>query len=240
MYRETLETLEHNGRKLRVVKVADDCPSAPYNDGGSPILSLETSRWGGAEVREVEETTSYRLHPNIVSALERWWDDTEKFERYVRAFHGTTHVEWFSSSVDRSSPQYVTLDTAHWRESLGVPADCPNGGVDATEWRAYIDGDVWVLVVEEETTWARLDDYGRPVTLSERTEWETLEALGGFYGEYTDQYAGEFLREQLPHPWWITNGDGVVLARFVEESERDEALATREWPDDAEPAYCEE
>lgn len=38
-------------------------------------------------------------------------------------------------------------------------------------------------------------------------------------------------------PYIITDPDGEVLARFATEQERDEALLTGEYPDDAEPAY---
>lgn len=38
-------------------------------------------------------------------------------------------------------------------------------------------------------------------------------------------------------PWVITDAEGTILARFDTEAERDEALLTDEFGDDAEPAY---
>lgn len=35
----------------------------------------------------------------------------------------------------------------------------------------------------------------------------------------------------------ITDNDGSILADFSDEQERDEALLTGEYPDDAEPAF---
>jgi hypothetical protein len=40
-----------------------------------------------------------------------------------------------------------------------------------------------------------------------------------------------------PAPWVITEADGSILDRFCDETDRDEALLTGEYPDDAEPAY---
>lgn len=37
--------------------------------------------------------------------------------------------------------------------------------------------------------------------------------------------------------WVIVDGWGKVVAYFVDEADRDEALATGDWPDDAEPAF---
>lgn len=40
-----------------------------------------------------------------------------------------------------------------------------------------------------------------------------------------------------PAPFIITDPEGAILARFTDEQERDEALLTGDYPDDAEPAY---
>lgn len=39
------------------------------------------------------------------------------------------------------------------------------------------------------------------------------------------------------HPWVITDGDGKILAAYMDEDDRDGDLACDIWPDDAEPAY---
>jgi len=42
--------------------------------------------------------------------------------------------------------------------------------------------------------------------------------------------------ESGTHPWVIMSGD-VIIAAYQEQDDRDDDLATGEWPDDAEPAY---
>lgn len=44
----------------------------------------------------------------------------------------------------------------------------------------------------------------------------------------------------MDNPYVITDPEGWVLRRFTSEQERDEALLTGEFPDDAEPAYINE
>lgn len=41
-------------------------------------------------------------------------------------------------------------------------------------------------------------------------------------------------------PYVITDADGKILVRFYNEQQRDEALLTGDFPDDAEPAYINE
>lgn len=249
-YTETVHELEHDGRKLRVRKTVDEYPSAPYNDGGSPVIRVETSRWGGATATQDTDVTSYVVHERILRALELWADDHEKFERYVRAFHGVRDVVWFRSSVDRGSPEYVTLDPANWREEMGLTDEYLRDHAEhftgplsnADEYRAWLDGDVWLLTMEEEITYREVSQTtDEHESLEEITQWRELETVGGFYGDYADEAALELLHEQLPHPWLIVREEtGTVLAAFRDEETRDESLATREWPEGAGPAYVEE
>lgn len=64
---------------------------------------------------------------------------------------------------------------------------------------------------------------------------ETLRPVGECHR--CDLNRDEIADQQKDYPYLITDRDGGVLARFDEEQERDEALLTGDYPDDAEPAF---
>lgn len=71
------------------------------------------------------------------------------------------------------------------------------------------------------------------------------------YGPFaTDEQAVEWASQALPSGKWrygqiqqpstnwvITDAEGCILEHFLTQQERDDALLTGEYPDDAEPAY---
>ena len=89
----------------RIVLAYEEGPSAPCNDGGTPILAIYP--WG--EVGQITEITSYVVDDDIISALRRCHelhDGQDLFERYLRIFHGLRPSSGTSTatSTSRSTP----------------------------------------------------------------------------------------------------------------------------------------
>lgn len=160
-----------NDPDLRVRIVPDMDPSEPYDDGGSPIVRLDTWGWGGRSAHEMTGLTSYRLPDGIEQAVEHWGERGRDFlDRYLSIFHGVTATEWWHSGTS----WYVTMDPADWREATGAPA----GSINVDEWQAYCEGDVWGVTVERKVTWISDDDEPRT-----EVRWEnTGDSVWGFYG----------------------------------------------------------
>ena len=177
------ETLEDNG-KYRVRLIADEYPSEPYNDGQSPLLRIERNNYRGMTVSHVMDTGRPLDDDDRIEYAVRHWgtspsdDDWRLFEKYLRAFYGTTKIEtWHSGSY-----WYVTYDTAKWREYIGVTDDTSwlakhSDSINMNEWRSYVEGDVWGYDVERNVTWRRDDDPDESMQT-----WESVDSCWGFYG----------------------------------------------------------
>ena len=194
-YSETVE--EEAGLRVRII--IEEGPSEPYDDGSSPLMRYRRDRTYGGWHAEQIEMTSHRVHPNIISALAKWGDDDDLFERYLRAFHGTTQVVWWDHP-DGGDPRYVTFDTAVWRDEMGLTAEhlAKNPDIKVAsmgEWRSYVEGDVWGYVVEKCVTWKPVDvDADEDVSMQ---TWEQVKdySLWGLYGrEYAEEAAREAFR----------------------------------------------
>lgn len=114
--------------------------------------------------------------------------------RYARVFHGL-HVEydhehggfWFVS------PTEIAINTklgGGW-DKLERQAEIIEG--ERETYRQWAEGEVCGVLLERAATWARLDDSGRPITLTEREEWEVVESIWGCYldDEYTPQIVAD-------------------------------------------------
>lgn len=173
--------------KVRTRLVQDEAPAEPYDDGGSPIVEIRPSGHGWRA--EQVTSTSYRLPYNVEEAAARWGgSDPDVFERYLRIYHGVTAVRWY----EERDCSYVSFDPAHWRLAMGLTPEYLAGHpdislVDMDEWIAYLEGDCWAVVVEEEVTWTSEG-------WDEKTTWETVDSC---YGHYGQRYAEEAAREAL-------------------------------------------
>lgn len=170
-HEEILETSE-DGR-FRVKLVLDEWPDEPYDDGQSPLIRIERTSYGIRAEHIMATGRPLDDDEHVEEAIARWGTpsspDWRLVEKYLRAFHGVTKIEtWYSGSY-----WYVTYDPARWREHVGAP----EGSVDMSEWRAYVEGDVWGWVVEKSVTW-HTDDPGH----DDKDEWEHVDSCGGYYG----------------------------------------------------------
>lgn len=199
---------------LRVRLFLEDSPEVPYNEGGSPILEFPYPHSRSSRSSRFAPTflagTGFVLPDNSDSILAAAQsvayngNDFEKFERYLRMFHGTKVIKWYESRDSR----YVTFDTASWREHHGITDEAIKpvidqdylNSVNLDEWQAYVEGDVWGYIVEERNNWLRVS----PLNASNGTTpdmmetWEKVEATWGFYGrKYAEEAAREALTEEV-------------------------------------------
>jgi hypothetical protein len=122
----------------------------------------------------------------IVSAWGRL-ADRDRFRRYLRICHGATTTA-VASTADTD---VVIFDTTDFRHHVGITTRADLSGEQA-EWQAWLDGDVYGVIVERHhtgtTTW---DD-----TTTATSRWREVDALWGLYGHaYARQYALDLLHQ---------------------------------------------
>jgi hypothetical protein len=176
-YSETLK-ISDDGR-YRVRLVADECADEPYDDGQSPLLRFDYrgSGWRAEHIMATGRPADD--DDRIEEAAQRWGspsgDDFALFEKYLRAYYGTTEIEtWYSGSF-----WYVTYDTSSWRAYTGFEpgAETPHPLVNMNEYKAWCEGDCWGYAVEQNVTWQRADDPDESMQT-----WKTVDDCWGFYG----------------------------------------------------------
>lgn len=210
---------ERDGYRAKIV--VDYDATEPYNDGGSPLLRI--TGYGHAE--QVTGITSYELPFEITAAFSRFEDDV--FERYLRIFHGTTSIVWWDQQ-QYNADRFVTFDTTHWREAMGIDdaqlATITAAGrniADLDEWKWYCEGDVYGIVIEKRSATpanrAALDaaaaELGADALYTavaakadednDDVDWVEIDSMWGYYGDkYATESAREKLNEYAPKPDW--------------------------------------
>jgi len=175
---------------LRARIVQDENWEPPYDDGGVPIIRLDRARWGDWNAEQVTDVTSYTLPAGIVEAAARWGGDVDTFTRYARIFHGVSRVETYGPN-NYTDNIYVALDPADWRETVGASLEAIAAQDDLLgEFRAYLQGETYGIVVEARETWRNVD------TDEEREDWGEVDACYGFYGD-VDGYVTDRAREMI-------------------------------------------
>lgn len=185
--------LEENDN-FRVKLEYDMYPEQPYSEGGWPILRIEYGLYGWRAEHLVSGGVS---DENVQDAVSRWGspskDEWKYMEKYLRGFLGATNVETYYSG----DYWYVAYDPAEWRARAGLmDGDVPEDML--SEWKAWIEGEVYTIVVEQKTHVyqdQRRHKLGSFDAVSaEFDEWEEVSAVGGYYGY---EYAVENAREQF-------------------------------------------
>lgn len=175
---------------LRVVLVYDDDSGGPYNDGSTPLYRIIPGPW---RAEQITSATSYVTPAELDRAVQLWANDLDMLKRFLRIFHGTTSFEaWDSRGNGGGDYVYVTFDTAHWREAMGLTE--PGAVIaDMNEWRCWVEGEVYGYQVEASVDWNRAD--GQP---GEMATWEEVTACYGFYGlDYAQQEARAAFEAEL-------------------------------------------
>jgi len=197
---EVVDTVEaSDGTTYRARIEQDIYADEPYFCEGCPIIRVE-SRYGGLDA----EMTSYGAGqndglPDDASDILRRFNAYDKrtaidtFERYLKIYHDGNLVEYGPNrGTDYTYVAYVTRTL--W-ESWGNTGEV--GRADLDEWRAYVEGDTYGVMVEYRPT-VELDGCTDPEFFNvpiDHDGWtETDATCWGFYGQ---QYAEESAREEL-------------------------------------------
>jgi hypothetical protein len=182
MIDDTAETLTDDalpGWRARIV--IDDAPEQPYDDGAAHVVSLDGGHYdapAGADPDSVRRAWDYFRY------------DYDRTERYLRIWHGATHFEY----VTTRDGSWIVYDSTERRAFWGS-AEYASSNVKATadEWRAYVEGDVYGIVIERHRTGHTVWDDG---TEDDPEEWTMINSIWGYYGaEYAEQAARELLTE---------------------------------------------
>jgi hypothetical protein len=125
---------------------------------------------------------------------------TEVFKRYLTVFHGTLDAREFSYSYSPDSAVYLAFDSADMRKTWGCADDYAEAALGtASEWQAYIDGDVYGIAVERRVTISSTTTFqGESVPMPDVESWEEVDdsACWGYYGEtYATEAAIELLED---------------------------------------------
>jgi hypothetical protein len=190
---------------FRASIVVDENPHEPEFFAGDPIFDLSDDgalRYGGQTddypakvhpaVAAVQDAIQSKVIADRYSYCGEW--DHETFERYVRIFHGGS-VEWISGGY-REGTRYAAVALPEFRKAHGCSDAHLNDPAEHTEWSAYIEGDVYGVVIEERvhtfTEVTRAD--GGLVRHEDSDDWDEVQAVWGYYGT---EYAEESARLEL-------------------------------------------
>lgn len=180
----------------RVVLMLDDAPEEPDDDGANPILRIDTG--GAYNYAKAVHVDKGHMRPRDgderVEEFARHLFSTHRnaralaiLERALKYARGVTKVVTYWSD----SYWYAAYDSAAFREAVGAD----EGGTDLTEYKAWIEGDVWGYSVEKQVRWRALERaYDGSPGYPDRTSWEPVEdeECWGYYGhEYAEEAALE-------------------------------------------------
>jgi hypothetical protein len=208
---DTVELDERPG--YRALLVADENPNQPEDDGAAPIVWLEYRHGWRAETVDLTFSSNvYSKSSEVERAAEFFGSKFDHFARYLRLFHGCTGVDQY----DGQSATYFAYDPAEVRERWGLTDEYLAEHPDVVpcsmgEYRAYLDGECYGIVVEKLVLWIRAGAEGRLEWHEEegnyrtvyrdedlRIEWEEADSCWGFYGDlsgYVTQRAQEMILE---------------------------------------------
>lgn len=180
-YREAYHVRETPHGIFRAVVELDEYPDAPDFEYGCPVYRLDyrrgtvdgpecgtgSDRASGVDIRRAMDHFHY--------ATGRMRDSVDMLDRWLRIYHGGS-CEIISSSTYQGGDDFLVYDTRAMREAWGqVSPMVDKSDPEASEWQAYIDGDVYVVSAQRAISF---DEDGEP------DAWEDIDGpVGGYYGE---------------------------------------------------------
>lgn len=183
---------ERNGYRVRLVQ--DECPSEPYNDGGTPVLSIDSTNWYSAG--RVEFTGYGHDLIDGERALQAFVSyfgmslGVETFERWVRIFHDGDVKTWHSGNA-----LYVAYTSRSHFEEWG----CERAEADLAEWQSYVEGDVYGVVVERRERAVTTYPDNEDMEDTESVEWVHEDSCWGHYGhDWALEAARDALNDYAP------------------------------------------
>lgn len=128
--------------------------------------------------------------PQAADAILAAWQhlDRDTFGRYLRMFHGVTTIV----VATNGQTDVLTFDTADFRRHVGITATPADLTGERDEWQAWLDGEVYGVIVERHRSGTTSWDDGT-ATATER--WQEVESMWGLYGH---TYALEEAADLLP------------------------------------------
>jgi len=184
-----MTTLWETENSRLVLRYDDWYNGEPYDDGSTPIVAAETSRFyndGLRMVKQITTITSYRLPEDIVAALAYYGREynVDRAEylwaRYLRLWHDNGDNV---PAMVRDECRYYAIAPKHWREQMGLTdeylashPDVRNTFPNFGEYKDYLVGDVYYATLEEKVTWTAPD--GRT-----KETWEPIDSIAGLYGD---------------------------------------------------------
>lgn len=210
-YSEVLET--RGGYRVRLA--LDEDAQEPDDDGQSPLLRIDPGRLCTVTAHVSPGSRPHDLDERVEQAAAHLFDTyrqakaQEILGRWLRAYLGVTATEWYWSD----SYWYVTYDSADWRAWAGAP----EGSVDMSDYRAWVNGEVYGYVIEKQITWRAVN----PVTddpayaeYPDRVTWEEIEDGGSSWGYYGHEWAEQAAREafEAELPGGSANPGGITLS----------------------------
>jgi hypothetical protein len=163
----------------------------PFDEYAAHVVGLdddstEPGHVNASRIREAWE--HYRYGPGNAYEL---------LTRYLGIWHGATHVEY----VTPNEGYWVVFDSPERREQWGCTLEHVPDNVKGTaeEWRAYIQGEVYGVIVERHRTGTIAWD---DETADAIEEWVHVDSRWGFYGsDYVEQEARRMLEAaSMPTP----------------------------------------
>ena len=181
---------------FRAVVRRDMCPNEPDHDAGCPVFRLTGRPSGDFPVFGDHWWRNDGLEIDMADAIDRAEqatgcpaDAVELIDRWLRAFHGGGAV-MVSSTMHQGGDDYIAYDTRAMRQSWGLTGDAlDTSHATGGDWQAYIDGDVYTILVERAIGF---NEDGDPA------EWEWEDCVGGYYGDdWTAEAALDMLNEVI-------------------------------------------
>jgi hypothetical protein len=182
---------------IRVRVVVDSDPQPPEFEAGYPVLRYEQIGRVKLVYGDTGDDLSHALSYYLQRAQYGHVDDPiEMFERYVSFVHGGG-----VNVIERGGWNgygYVAYGTRKLAEGWGHtdPEKIAEFArdVDVTEWRAYLDGEVYGIVTEQLATETRtVTNYlGQYVSTDTHEVWVEVDSTWGYYGA---EHAVEAARE---------------------------------------------
>lgn len=154
--------------------IVDEDADEPWGDALAPALLIDRS----ACPRIAAGVYQARHSDRIVHAWQHFTSH-DLFTRYLRLQHGTTTIE----SAAAGDLTVLTLDTTDYRTHVGITG-AANLTSEREEWQAWLDGEVYGVIVEHHTTARHCVHCGH----TEPSRWVEVDASWGFYGR---TYAAE-------------------------------------------------
>lgn len=180
---------------FRAVLEHDEYGEAPDYDMGVPVFGYE---FYGYEARlddkpRIGSDSDDHSGIDFPTAVSRFYEQVGYFsdaieltDRWLRIFHGGS-VREINSHVWQGEPYYLAYDTKAMREHWGCTGELlATSDPSNAEWQAYIDGEVYVVKVEQAISF---NEDGEP------HGWDDID--GPVCGHYGEKWARDSAEEML-------------------------------------------